>query len=83
MRTILPLKTKMSTRQLVLQMLVSLVGCKHFYLHCSSRGRMERLLSTNVGTVLEVTRFYVRWDDYDRAKDIVDELFGEHDATEI
>ena len=46
-------------------------------------GRMGAGLSTYVGTVLEVTRFYVRWDDYDRAKDIVDELFGEHDATEI
>ena len=40
-------------------------------------------LSTYVGSILEVTRFYVLWDDDDRAENTVKELFGEHDAAEI
>ena len=40
-------------------------------------GRLGAGLSTYVGPVLEVTRFYVRWSDKARADEIVDELFGE------
>lgn len=40
-------------------------------------GRMGAGLAVRVGTMLESTRFYVRWDDFERASLIVDELFGE------
>lgn len=40
-------------------------------------GRMGAGLAVRAGTMLESRRFYVRWDDYARANEIVDELFGE------
>lgn len=39
-------------------------------------GRLGAGLSTYVGSVLEVTRFYVRWSDMERAREIVEGLFG-------
>ena len=41
-------------------------------------GRMGAGLAVGAGTMLESKRFYVRWDDYERASEIVDELFGEN-----
>lgn len=43
-------------------------------------GRMGAGLAVQVGGMLESSRFYVRWDDFDRANAIVDELFGEDSA---
>ena len=40
-------------------------------------GRMGAGLAPRAGTMLESSRFYVRWDDLERADAIVDELFGE------
>ena len=40
-------------------------------------GRMGAGLATRVGSLLESSRFYVRYDDYERANAIVDELFGD------
>ena len=40
-------------------------------------GRMGAGLAVQVGSMLESARFYVRWDDYERAESIVEELFGE------
>lgn len=40
-------------------------------------GRMGAGLAIRVGSMLESMRFYVRWDDLERAVEIVDELFGE------
>ena len=40
-------------------------------------GRMGAGLATYAGPRLESSRFYVRFDDLDRANTIVDELFGE------
>ncbi len=40
-------------------------------------GHMGAGLAARVGTMLESSRFYVRWDDFERANAIVDELFGE------
>ena len=39
-------------------------------------GRLGAGLSTYVGTILEVTRFYVRWSDLGRGRELVEELFG-------
>ncbi len=41
-----------------------------------TEGRLGAGLSTYVGPILEVTRFYVRWSDLERAKALVEELFG-------
>lgn len=40
-------------------------------------GRIGAGLAARVGTMLESTRFYVRFDDLERAGALVDELFGE------
>ena len=40
-------------------------------------GRMGAGLAVRAGTMLESKRFFVRWDDFERANMIVDELFGE------
>ena len=40
-------------------------------------GRLGAGLSTYVGPFLEVTRFYVRWSDLEKAREIVEALFGE------
>ena len=40
-------------------------------------GRLGAGLSTYVGSVREVTRFYVQWSDLERATLIVEALFGE------
>ena len=40
-------------------------------------GRMGAGLATQVGSLLESRRFYVRFDDLNRANALVDELFGE------
>ena len=45
-------------------------------------GRLGAGLSTYVGTILEVTRFYVRWSDLERARGIVEELFGADSGNE-
>ena len=39
-------------------------------------GRLGAGMSTYVGPILEVTRFYVRWSDLEQAQGIVEELFG-------
>lgn len=39
-------------------------------------GRLGAGLSTYVGPVLEITRFYVRWTDLAKAQEIVNGLFG-------
>ena len=39
-------------------------------------GRLGAGLSTYVGPILEVTRFYVRWSDLEQARALVEELFG-------
>ena len=40
-------------------------------------GRLGAGLATYSGSIRESSRFYVRWDDIERASSIVDELFGE------
>ena len=40
-------------------------------------GRLGAGLATYTGSILEVTRFYVRWSDLERAGEIVEALFGE------
>ena len=40
-------------------------------------GRLGAGLSTYVGPILEVTRFYVRWSDLEKAREVVAALFGE------
>ena len=39
-------------------------------------GRLGAGLATYSGSIRESSRFYVRWDDMERASSIVDELFG-------
>lgn len=45
-------------------------------------GRLGAGLSTYVGFVLEIIRFYVRWADMERAQEIVNGLFGERNTQE-
>ena len=40
-------------------------------------GRLGAGLAARVGSLLESSRFYVRYDDFARANDLVDEIFGE------
>ena len=40
-------------------------------------GRLGAGLSTYVGPILEATRFYVRWSDLEKAREIVEALLGE------
>ena len=43
---------------------------------CVTSGRLGAGLSTYVGSVLEITRFYVRWSDMEKARESVNGLFG-------
>ena len=43
-----------------------------------SDGRLGAGLAVYSGTIRESIRFYVRWDDMERAIAIVEELFGEN-----
>lgn len=45
-------------------------------------GRLGAGLSAYVGPVLEITRFYVRWSDMEKAREIVDGLFNNASESE-